>query len=67
MPRPSKPTKRIASRVPTKDADKLAEIVMGMGYIYERDEEVQPAWGEWMSAIATGEILLFKKVVAESK
>jgi hypothetical protein len=40
----------------------LKALVVGMGYRYWRRESPEPAWSEFLEAIAKGDIILYKKV-----
>ena len=68
MPRPKKNTEQVATRIDKEKRDRLAKLVIDLGYSYSRTdaatgfEVVQPLWSEWLEAIADGETIMFKKV-----
>jgi hypothetical protein len=68
MPRPEKDTEPISTRIDRKKRDRLAEMVIAMGFSYTRKDaktgelKIQPLWGEWLEAIADVDIAMFKKV-----
>ena len=62
MVRPHENRKEIKARLKPEDREKLKALVVGMGYRYWRQESAEPAWTEFLEAIATGDITLYKKV-----
>ena len=62
MTRPRENRQEIKARLKPEDREKLKTLVIGMGYRYWRRESAEPAWTEFLEAIATGDIILYKKV-----
>lgn len=62
MPRPKKDSEWVRTRIDKQKRDKLEALLVSLGYAYPRDGKLQPAWGEWLEAIADGEILMHKKI-----
>jgi hypothetical protein len=60
--RPQEYRQEIKARLKPEDREKLKTLVIGMGYRYWRRESAEPAWTEFLEAIATGDIILYKKV-----
>ncbi|HEY9640148.1 MAG TPA: hypothetical protein V6C57_06670 [Coleofasciculaceae cyanobacterium] len=68
MPRPRKNSEPVSTRIDQDKRDRLAKMVIDLGYGYSRTdpvtglEAVQPMWGAWLEAIADEELIMFKKV-----
>jgi hypothetical protein len=62
MTRPRENRQGIKARLKPEDREKLKTLVIGMGYRYWRRESAEPAWTEFLEAITTGDIILYKKV-----
>jgi len=62
MVRPHEHRQEIKARLKPEDREKLKALVVGMGYRYWRQESAEPAWTEFLEAVATGDIILYKKV-----
>jgi len=62
MTRPRENRQEIKARLKPEDREKLKTLVIGMGYRYWRRESAEPAWTEFLEAITTGDIILYKKV-----
>ena len=60
--RPQEHRQEIKARLKPEDREKLKTLVVGMGYLYWRRESAEPAWTEFLEAVATGDIILYKKV-----
>lgn len=52
----------IVARLKPKDRENIAQRLIGLGFSYPRNGTIEPAWTKFMEAIATGEIILYKKV-----
>jgi len=62
MTRPHEHRQEIKARLKSEDREKLKALVVGMGYRYWRRESAEPAWTEFLEAITTGDIILYKKI-----
>ena len=62
MARPNENRQEIKARLKPEDRERLKAIVVSMGYRYWRQESAEPAWTEFLEAMATGDIILYKKV-----
>jgi hypothetical protein len=62
MTRPRENRQGIKAKLKPEDREKLKTLVIGMGYRYWRRESAEPAWTEFLEAITTGDIILYKKV-----
>jgi hypothetical protein len=62
MTRPRENRQGIKAKLKPEDREKLKALVIGMGYRYWRRESAEPAWTEFLEAITTGDIILYKKV-----
>lgn len=55
-----------AARLTPETSHALDELIKSMGFIFKKDVDGQPqelaAKTEWLEAIASGEIILYKKV-----
>jgi hypothetical protein len=60
--RPQEYRQEVKARLKPEDREKLKTLVIGMGYRYWRRESAEPAWTEFLEAITTGDIILYKKV-----
>lgn len=65
MPRPNEGRKRIVARLQPQDQELLAEIAIKLGYSRTYEGETLPTWGEFLEAIAHGDLILYKKVDRE--
>lgn len=52
----------IIARLKPEARDLLAQKLIDMGYVHNRDEVDLPAWSAFLEAIAAGNIVLYKKV-----
>lgn len=63
MPRPIKDGKVVATRINEVKRQELATLLVELGYCYERDGVKLPAWGEFLEAIADGDLMIYKKIL----
>ena len=52
----------IVARLTPEDRKSIAQRLIDLGFSYPRNGTVEPAWTEFMEAVATGEIILYKKI-----
>jgi hypothetical protein len=52
----------IVARLKPEDRESIAQRLIDLGFSYPRNGTVEPAWTEFMEAVATGEIILYKKI-----
>lgn len=62
MPRPKEHREEIKARLKSETRKKLKKMVVDMGYSYWREGLPEPAWTEFLEAIASGDIILYKKL-----
>lgn len=52
----------IVARLKPEDRKSIAQRLIDLGFSYPRNGTVEPAWTEFMEAVATSEIILYKKI-----
>jgi hypothetical protein len=62
MVRPKENRIPIVARLRPKDRENLAKRLIDLGFSYPRNGTIEPAWTEFMEAVATSEIILYKKI-----
>lgn len=62
MARPKEGKESLIVRIDPELRSRLVRVVVSLGYTYTRDGIDQPAWGRFLEAIASGEIIAYKKI-----
>lgn len=62
MVRPKENRIPIVARLKPKDRENIAQRLIDLGFSYPRNGTTEPAWTKFMEAVATGEIILCKKI-----
>jgi len=62
MVRPKENRIPIVARLKPKDRENLGKRLIDLGFSYPRNDKLEPAWTEFMEAVATGDIILYKKI-----
>lgn len=62
MPRPSEDRERIVANLKKEDRERLGKRLIEMGYAWNRGGKTYPNWTTFVEAIASGDIILSKKL-----
>jgi hypothetical protein len=62
MPRKSKNSVQVMTRIEIEKKKQLESLLLKLGYSYIKDGKAYPAWGKWLEDIAGGELQIFKKI-----